>query len=80
MDQGADAHDFGIDKCMLSTDAAGTAPLGKRAGTETALARVVLGFGGAKPHHTYRFANRRATRMKVLVQDGISVWLAACST
>jgi transposase len=48
-----------------------------RAGTETALARVVAVFGEAKPHHAYLFANRRAMRMKVLVHDGIGVWLAA---
>lgn len=56
-----------------------TTPLDMRAGTETALARVVQVFGGAKPHHAYLFANRRATRMKVLVHDGIGVWLAARS-
>src|SRR6185503_8303566 len=50
---------------------------GMRAGTETALARVVAVFGAAKPHHAYLFANRRANRMKVLVHDGIGVWLAA---
>lgn len=54
-----------------------TTPLDMRAGTETALARVVQVFGGAKPHHAYLFANRRATRMKVLVHDGLGVWLAA---
>lgn len=47
------------------------------AGTETALARVVAVFGAAKPHCAYLFANRRATRMKVLVHDGVGVWLAA---
>ena len=52
-------------------------PLDMRAGTETALARVVDVFGAARPHHAYLFANRRATRMKVLVHDGIGVWLAA---
>ena len=31
-----------------------------RAGTETALARVVEVFGAAKPHCAYLFANRRA--------------------
>jgi transposase len=54
-----------------------TTPLDMRAGTETALARVVQVFGAAKPHHAYLFANRNATRMKVLVHDGIGVWLAA---
>lgn len=52
-------------------------PLDMRAGTETALARVVSVFGAARPHHAYLFANRRANRMKVLVHDGIGVWLAA---
>lgn len=54
-----------------------TAPLDMRAGTDTALARVVTVFGAARPHHAYCFANRRASRMKVLVHDGIGIWLAA---
>ena len=52
-------------------------PLDIRAGTETALARVVAVFGAARAHHAYLFANARANRMKVLVHDGIGVWLAA---
>lgn len=52
-------------------------PLDMRAGTESALARVVNVFGEARPHHAYLFANRRANRMKVLVHDGLGVWLAA---
>ncbi|WP_330932838.1 IS66 family insertion sequence element accessory protein TnpB [Pseudomonas sp. B7] len=32
-------------------------------------------FGAAKPHCVYLFANRRATRVKVLVHDGIGVCL-----
>ena len=52
-------------------------PLDMRSGTEAALARVVSVFGAARPHHAYLFANRRANRMKVLVHDGIGVWLAA---
>ena len=54
-----------------------SAPLDMRAGTDTALARVVAVFGAARPHHAYCFANRRANRMKVLVHDGIGIWLAA---
>lgn len=61
-----------IDAIWLSTVA-----LYMRAGTDTALARVVAVFGAARPHHAYLFANRRATRMKVLVHDGIGIWLAA---
>jgi transposase len=52
-------------------------PLDLRAGTESALAKVVHVFGAARPHHAYLFANRRANRMKVLVHDGIGIWLAA---
>lgn len=52
-------------------------PMDMRAGTETALARVVQVFGAAQPHHAYLFANRRGNRIKVLVHDGIGIWLAA---
>ena len=41
------------------------------------VARVVKVFGEARPHHAYLFANARANRLKVLVHDGIGVWLAA---
>jgi transposase len=64
---------------MISIEAVwlATAPMDMRGGTEAALARVVHVFGAARPHHAYLFANRRANRMKVLVHDGIGVWLAA---
>lgn len=64
---------------MIKIDAVwlSTAPLDMRAGTDTALARVVTVFGAARPHHAYCFANKRANRMKVLVHDGIGIWLAA---
>ncbi|MGY2183769.1 IS66 family insertion sequence element accessory protein TnpB, partial [Pseudomonas agarici] len=55
-----------IDAIWLATE-----PMDMRAGTETALAKVIAAFGAAKPHCAYLFANRRATRMKVLVHDGI---------
>ena len=61
-----------VDKVWLAVE-----PLDMRAGAETALARVVRVFGCAHPHHAYLFANRRANRVKVLVHDGIGVWLAA---
>lgn len=48
-----------------------------RAGTDTALARVTRVFDAAHPHHADLFANRRANRLKVLVHDGIGVWLCA---
>jgi len=64
---------------MIRIDAAWLAvePLDMRAGTETALARVVSVFGSARAHHAYLFANRRASRMKVLVHDGFGLWLCA---
>ena len=60
-----------IDSIWLATE-----PMDMRAGTESALARVVTVFGAAQPHCAYLFANRRATRMKVLVHDGFGVWRA----
>ena len=64
---------------MIRVDALWLAvgPLDMRAGTDTALARVVAVFGAAHPHHAYLFANRRTNRMKVLVHDGIGIWLCA---
>lgn len=64
---------------MIRIDAVwlAVAPIDMRAGTETALARVVAVFGAAHAHHAYVFANRRATRLKVLVHDGIGLWLCA---
>jgi transposase len=61
-----------IDEVWLAVE-----PLDLRAGTESALAKVVAVFGAAHPHHAYLFANKRANRMKLLVHDGIGVWLAA---
>ena len=61
-----------VEAVWLSTE-----PLDMRSGTESALTRVVNVFGAARPHHAYLFANRRANRIKVLVHDGIGVWLAA---
>lgn len=52
-------------------------PLDMRAGPDKALARVVQVFGSARPHTAYAFANRPATRLKVLVHDGLGIWLAA---
>jgi len=52
-------------------------PIDMRVGTETALARVVRVFGEARPHHAYLFTNRRANRIKMLVHDGIGIWLCA---
>ncbi|MBC7617544.1 MAG: IS66 family insertion sequence element accessory protein TnpB, partial [Candidatus Saccharibacteria bacterium] len=44
-----------IDAVWLATE-----PMDMRAGTNTALTRVVNVFGAAHPHQAYLFANRRA--------------------
>ena len=49
-----------IDAVWLST-----VPLDMRAGTDTALARVVGVFGAAHPHTAYLFANRSANRVSL---------------
>ena len=61
-----------IDAIWLSTE-----PLDMRAGPDTAPARVVQVFGEARPHCAYLFANKRGNRMKVLVHDGLGLWLCA---
>ena len=61
-----------IDAIWLATE-----PLDMRAGVDKALARVVQVFGAARPHCAYLFANRRGNRMKVLIHDGLGLWLCA---
>jgi hypothetical protein len=46
-----------VDEVWLAVE-----PLDMRAGTETALARVVRVLGEARAHYAYLFANRRANR------------------
>ena len=47
-----------------------------RGGIDILLAQVLHGFaGGAQAHHAYVFANRRGDRLKVLVYDGVGMWL-----
>lgn len=52
------------------------APVDMRAGMDSLLARVVEVFGAVQPHHAYCFTNRRANRIKVLVHDGLGLWLS----
>jgi hypothetical protein len=61
-----------IDEIWLVTE-----PLDMRAGPDTALARVVQVFGSARSHCAYLFANKRGNRMKVLIHDGLGIWLCA---
>lgn len=61
-----------IDEIWLSTQ-----PLDMRAGMDTVMAQVVRAFGYIKPHCAYLFCNKRGHRMKVLVHDGLGIWLCA---
>lgn len=45
----------------------GTEPVDKRSGMDRLLMQVVAVFGQAQPHNAYLFANRRATRLKMVV-------------
>jgi transposase len=48
-------------------------PLDTQAGTKAALVRIVNVFGAARPNHAHLFAKRPASRMTMLVPDGIGV-------
>ena len=61
-----------IDEAWLATS-----PLDMRAGTDTALARVIATFGAAHPHHAYVFANQRANRFPNSITTIGLLWLAA---
>jgi transposase len=61
-----------IDEIWLSTQ-----PMDMRAGMDTTMAQVVRAFGYIKPHCAYLFCNKRGHRMKVLVHDGLGIWLCA---
>lgn len=64
---------------MIRVDAVwlATEPMDMRAGADTALARVVQVFGEARAHHAYLFANKRGNRVKILLHDGLGLWLLA---
>jgi transposase len=71
-----------VAKCLepgasVSRISLATEPLDMRAGPDKALARVIQVFGSARPHCAYLFANKRGNRMKVLIHDGLGIWLCA---
>ncbi|WP_140404407.1 IS66 family insertion sequence element accessory protein TnpB [Acinetobacter populi] len=61
-----------IDEIWLATQ-----PMDMRAGTDTVLAQVLKAFGCVKLHCAYLFCNKCGHRMKVLVHDGLGIWLCA---
>lgn len=64
---------------MIRTDAIwmSIVPVDMRAGADTLLARIVLVFGEARPHHAYLCANQRGNRLKAVIHDVIGIWLAS---
>lgn len=60
-----------IDQIWLAVE-----PVDMRCGMDRLMARVIEVFGASHPYHAYLFANRRRTRLKVLVCDSFGVWLA----
>ena len=61
-----------IDAAWLAVDS-----IDMRTGVDRLLASVVQVFGAAHAHHGYLFTNARASRIRLLVPDGFSVWCAA---
>ena len=57
-----------IDQIWLSVE-----PVDMRAGVDRLLARVVEVFGTSQPYHAYLFANRRGSRIKVLVSKAANL-------
>lgn len=51
-------------------------PQDMRAGADRLLTVVVNTLGEARAHHGYLFANARASRLKLLIHDGLGVWCA----
>ncbi|WP_411182845.1 IS66 family insertion sequence element accessory protein TnpB [Paraburkholderia saeva] len=48
-----------------------------RTGADTARTRAVTVVDAAHARHACIFANKRANRLKMLIHDGIRIWLAA---
>ncbi len=44
---------------------------------DTPLALVNAAFGSAQPHYASLFTNRQANRVKVLIRDGVGIWLGS---
>lgn len=51
-------------------------PIDMRLGFDGVLARTIHWFGCARPHCAYAFINARGNRIKLLIHDGLGLWLA----
>ncbi|MDP3926304.1 MAG: IS66 family insertion sequence element accessory protein TnpB, partial [Hydrogenophaga sp.] len=50
-------------------------PIDMRLGIDGVLARVIHWFGSARPHCAYAVTNARGNRIKLLLHDGLGLWL-----
>ena len=54
-----------------------TTPMDMRSGSNKLLAFILEKHPGIKPHCAYLFYNKTGTRLKVLIHDGLGVWLCS---
>jgi transposase len=59
-----------INQIWLSTTA-----MDMRSGSNKLIAHIIKQHQGIKPHCAYLFYNKTGTRLKVLIHDGLGVWL-----
>nr|WP_313078770.1 IS66 family insertion sequence element accessory protein TnpB [Moraxella sp.] len=59
-----------ITQIWLSTTA-----MDMRSGSNKLIAHIIKHHQGIKPHCAYLFYNKTGTRLKVLIHDGLGVWL-----
>ena len=59
-----------INQIWLSTTA-----MDMRSGSNKLIAHIIKQHQGIKPHCAYLFYNKTGTRLKVLIHDGLGIWL-----
>ena len=52
-----------------------TTPMDMRCGSNKLLAFILQHHPGIRPHCAYLFYNKTGTRLKVLIHDGLGIWL-----
>lgn len=52
-----------------------TTPMDMRSGSNTLIAHIIKYQQGIRPHCAYLFYNKTGTRLKILVHDGLGIWL-----
>jgi transposase len=52
-----------------------TTPMDMRSGSNKLLAFILQHHPGIRPHCAYLFYNKAGTRLKILIHDGLGIWL-----